>query len=124
MRELRNLKDHKEEGKSKTTNEDLNADFFSNKMDLNYAIKKHIKEHEICCCQRGTLHNESMKFVLKADQEHKNMKLFENRAKGELIELYKKNLLDNISYIYDERFLIGRNKDIQRIVQNLCGLYN
>ena len=93
-------------------------------MDLNYAIKKNIKEHEICCCQRGKLHNESMKFVLKADQEHKNMKLFENRAKGELIELYKTNLLDNISYIYDERFLIGRNKDIQRIVQNLGGLYN
>lgn len=60
-----------------------------------------------------------MKFILIADAADKNLKLFENRKKGRVDELFERNTTNKISTIYDERFLIGRKGDIQKLVSLL-----
>lgn len=60
-----------------------------------------------------------MKFILIANEADKNLKLFQNRKKGEVDELFERNATNKISNIYDERFLIGRKCDIQKLVSLL-----
>ena len=88
-------------------------------MDPSGPIPFDLKEDTLCCCKKDCPHDESMKFVLLATDENKNKAIFGNRRKGELIQLFEKNLRDRVSNISDERFLIGRNKEIQRCVSML-----
>jgi len=80
------------------------------------------QKHEdsiICCCKKEIPHDESIKFILKADEQHLRTTLFKNRGMGQIIQLHDKNSQHRPPIIFDNAWLIGRNLETQRIVEML-----
>lgn len=73
----------------------------------------------MCCCQKEKPHDESMKFVLLCKENESDKVIFEEREMGgvSLLNPPLKNIY--LPSIYDNTILIGRNKEIQKIVSLL-----
>jgi len=56
----------------------------------NHLIPKDSKtEGIICCCKPDEPHDETMKFVIKGNEEKQNQRIFKKRPRGDLIQLDK-----------------------------------
>jgi len=72
----------------------------------------------ICCCKKDLPHDESIKFILKAEEKNKKLVLFKDRPKGKLVYA-PKGQNNKVSEIFDQSQLIGKNLQIQQCVEML-----
>lgn len=77
------------------------------------------QENTLCCCNKNLPHDESMKFILKADPNKLNTVLFKDRGQGELIQMNQRSKAYKMPLLHDKTFMIGRYLDIHNIVQLL-----
>jgi len=87
--------------------------------DKNYVINLSQNEHFICCCRKAEPHDETMKFKLIGAENDKNSQIFPKRKKGQLDEVDSRTQPSPL--IHDERFLIGRQPELQTLVSLLTG---
>ena len=62
---------------------DFDADFDFEENLVAFDQKE--EENIICCCKKDLPHDESIKFILKANKQSLNTTLFKNRNHGKLI---------------------------------------
>ena len=116
MNFLRDYKDPDEEKKPKGIWDfDEDFDFEDNLV----ALDSKLDDNVIWCCHKDVPHDESIKFILKADAKNLDTVLFQNRKPGKLIQLNEKSLKIKTPNIFDKSWLIGRNLEIQKLVEML-----
>jgi len=77
----------------------------------------------LCCCQPDCPHDETNKFVLIGTEEAKQRGIFLKKQKGKVTIDLDIALYNKIPSTIDQRFLIGRNQEVQKIVEYLSPIH-
>eukprot|EP00347_Sterkiella_histriomuscorum_P024050 403332474 len=74
---------------------------------------------QVCCCQPDIPHDESIKFIINGNEDALDRPLFRNKKDGELIIDQDVNQNNKLQHVIDTQLLVGRNKELQKIVSYL-----